>query len=160
MSPRNSFPMGNTLSRKHGYNGTRVYRVWGHMRERCTNPKNVGWSNYGGKGIRVCARWDSFENFLADMGEPPKGMTIDRKDSSGNYEPDNCRWATPKEQGNNRSTNRLLFAFGDVKTAAMWLLDSRCVVNEMQLRKRLFYGWGDVEALTRPAKERRKRGVA
>jgi len=75
------------------------------MQQRCSNPKKDGYKYYGARGITVCARWKGrhgFENFLADVGRRPKGTTLDRKKVNGNYEPDNCKWATPTEQANNR----------------------------------------------------------
>ena len=76
------------------------------MLQRCTNPKNTSYHNYGGRGISVCERWNSFSLFLLDMGERPEGRTLDRIDNNGNYEPSNCRWATKKEQGYNRNTTK------------------------------------------------------
>lgn len=75
------------------------------MRQRCSNERNPSYSYYGGRGIRVCERWAQFENFLADMGERPDGTTLDRKDVNGDYEPNNCKWATlPEQQHNTRYT--------------------------------------------------------
>jgi hypothetical protein len=86
----------------HGMSRSRAYRCWYNMKQRCFNPQAVSYSNYGGRGITVCERWLIFENFYADMGDPSPGMSLDRIDPNGNYEPGNCRWATVVEQLANR----------------------------------------------------------
>ncbi len=86
--------------KKINRNGT--YSTWEAMIGRCTNPNSDWYHRYGGRGIKVCERWLKFENFLSDMGERPKGKTIDRIDNDGNYELCNCKWSTPKEQANNK----------------------------------------------------------
>lgn len=93
---------------KHGLTGTPTYRAWSGMKRRCYVKHDPNYENYGGRGIIVCDRWrNSFETFLADMGECPPGMSIDRIDVDGNYEPSNCRWADRKTQNRNRRFARL-----------------------------------------------------
>jgi hypothetical protein len=90
----------------HGHapagNCTRIYQIWCAMLQRCRNPNNRDYRNYGARGITVCDRWLSFVNFLIDMGEPPPGMSIDRIDVNSHYEPRNCKWSTTSEQNRNR----------------------------------------------------------
>lgn len=89
----------------HGKSRTPTYNIWCSMRERCSNEKVKNYHRYGGRGVKVCARWEnSFESFYFDMGEKPEGLSIDRIDNNGNYEPGNCKWSTNCEQSSNRRT--------------------------------------------------------
>lgn len=125
---RNSLTGGNTRScgcikkeldktrRKptHGCAGTTTYRRWLGMRRRCNYPTDISYPNYGGRGIKVCERWNiSFENFLVDMGECPDGYSLDRIDNDKDYGPGNCRWATRVEQNSNQKRNRRVVLNGE-----------------------------------------------
>lgn len=97
----------NLLS-KHGRTDTKEHKIWRGIVQRCTNPNATNYENYGGRGIRVCERWQSFENFFSDMGTCPPGCSIDRIDNDGNYELGNCRWATRAQQNNNSRHNTIV----------------------------------------------------
>lgn len=98
---RREFTKNINLS--HGRTRTRIYNCWLHMKQRCYNPNEHRFHDWGGRGIRVCDRWlESFENFLADMGECPPGLTLGRINNDGNYCPENCRWETLSQQNKNR----------------------------------------------------------
>lgn len=117
-----------------GVSDTLVHVRWRAMLARCYNPKNRGYKNYGGRGITVCDSWrNDFWNFVNDMGEPKEGMTLDRVDNNGNYEPLNCRWVTMKEQNNNRRTNHKITAFGETLTLAQW--SDRFKIDQVVLRR-------------------------
>ena len=124
---------------KHGGYKDQVYRVWHAMLERCRNPNNQAWKDYGGRGIRVCDRWHDYSNFIADMGARPEGGTIDRIDVNGDYTPENCRWATQAENANNRRNNRLIEYAGETATLSQWA--KRYSLHKGTLRHRLDNGW-------------------
>ena len=134
----------------HGRAGSAVHAVWCAMRRRCSpagSPKER--RNYFDRGIRVCDRWQSFENFLADMGEPPAGYSIDRIDNDRGYEPGNCRWADAKTQGNNKRTNRVIEYDGQRMTLTQWA--DRVGLKHQTLLARIRRGWAIDRALTEPA---------
>jgi hypothetical protein len=135
---------------KHGMSRSHIYGVWTVMRDRCNNPDNPSYHNYGGRGIQVCERWESFTDFLADMGERPQGYEIDRIDNNGNYEPANCRWLSKQKNLNNKRTNRFLELRGETHTIAEW---SRITgLSWLTIRQRLRYGWTVERTLTEPLK--------
>ena len=106
---------------KHGLYHTPEYRVWAAMVQRCGNPKDAAYRHYGGRGITVCGRWKTFENFMTDMGcRPGPKMSLDGVDSNGNYEPGNVRWATQKEQMRNTRVNHKITFKGETLTIAEW----------------------------------------
>lgn len=101
--------LGRNGSKTHGMTYSREYSIWSNMKDRCLNPRNKHYKNYGGRGIAICERWkNSFENFYSDMGNKPPGMSLERKDNELGYSPDNCIWANWKDQCNNRRSNVLI----------------------------------------------------
>lgn len=115
----------NNPSFKHGCSTragrTNIYRRWGHMIQRCHNPNDADYPMYGGQGIVVCAEWrESFVQFLADMGMPSPKMSLERKDNKGPYNKENCVWATPRTQANNRSSTKMLTIKGTTLALSYW----------------------------------------
>jgi len=131
----------------HGMSGTRVYRIWRAMHTRCSNKNSSGYDAWGGRGIKVCDRWQKFETFFADMGDCPAGMSIDRINNNGDYEPSNCRWATRSEQGRNTRATRFIEFNGQKKCLIDWA-DS-IGIDQSSLRERLDK-WPLSAALTTP----------
>ena len=116
------------------------------MKQRCLNTGHKSYSDYGGRGIKICDSWiGSFENFLADMGERPEDTTLDRKNTNGNYEPDNCRWATATVQGNNKRSSRMITFGGLTRTLKQWA-DAAGISNKA-LAYRIDNGWDMKQAL-------------
>lgn len=137
---------------KHGAKLNRTpspeYVVWSLMRDRCNNPLNKSYAYYGGRGISVAPAWDDFAVFLRDMGSRPPGMTIDREDSSGNYEPSNCRWATRKEQSRNRVYCKRVQWLGEERL--LLELADQYGIPLQTVHQRLHRGWSLEKTFTQP----------
>jgi hypothetical protein len=137
---------------KHGHNvggkQTSTYTAWRSIRAHCYCVTHKQYADYGGRGITVCLEWDTFEQFLADMGEAPKGMSIDRRDNNRGYSKGNCRWATPTEQSQNRRSNRLIAFNNEVHCLAEWA--RRFGISRELLRWRLEHGRTIEQALVPP----------
>lgn len=128
-----------------------TYNSWSCMIQRCTNLNNPDFKNYGGRGITVCERWRRFENFLADMGERPPGLTIERINNNGNYEPGNCKWDTRTVQRNNTRRNRILIYNGKSQCTAFWSIETG-LPRQAIYNRVVVYGWTVERALTTPLK--------
>ena len=127
-----------------------TYNSWSNTIQRCTNPKHPKFERYGGRGITVCERWRCFKNFHADMGDRPPGCSIDRIDNDGNYEPGNCRWASPKQQANNTRRNRRVCIHKENLTIAE--AARRAGVAHSTMRFRIKSGWPENKLLLPPTK--------
>lgn len=141
-------------SRTHGRSGTKEYAIWRGIKDRCLNPSNHAYRYYGGRGITVCDRWrNSFENFLADVGLKPPGMSLDRwPNNDGNYEPGNVRWATRKQQANNTSANRLLEMNGRTMNLSAWAEETG--ISQYNISQRIIrLRWSTERALTTPERK-------
>lgn len=125
------------------------YKVWASMRARCSNPNHKHYARYGGRGISVAKQWDDFAQFFADMGTRPTALhTIDRIDNDKSYGPDNCRWATMKEQSVNKSSNTRITLEGVTQTASQWA--EQLGTCDETIRARLKRGWSAAAALFCP----------
>ena len=135
-------------SRVHAMSDTKIHYVWRGVKQRCTNPKHIGYSNYGGRGITVCDEWlrdfKAFYDWAIASGYQ-EGLSIDRIDNAKGYSPDNCCWKTSKEQNRNKRSNNFLAINGETKTLIDWC--AQCGLPYRTVCSRLRYGWTPEEAL-------------
>ena len=141
-------------NRTHGESKTPTYRSWASMIQRCLNASNKNYNRYGGRGITVCDRWLSFENFIADMGPRPTAKhTLDRVNNNGGYNKENCQWLELKFQARNRENSRWVTAFGVTKLMCDWARESG--LDQGTIKARIDRcGWSTERAVTEPAKSR------
>ena len=138
------------LYKKHGHHNTPTYGSWKGMKARCDNPNDPYFHKYGGRGIGYCMRWSAFDAFLADMGERPDGMTLDRKDNDKDYEPGNCRWATTTQQNRNRQDTLRITIGKETLSLADWC-ERYSAKYGLALGRIQRRGWDPLEALTTPS---------
>ncbi len=127
-----------------------LYRTWTGMMHRCHNPRSVGFKRYGATGVEVCERWRTFDHFSHDVGERPPGMTLDRLNNDLGYYPENCRWATRKQQSQNRRNVTWLTILDETKTLKEWARDPVCAVVERAIKLRIDRGWDHAFAVMLP----------
>lgn len=146
------------MIKKHGYRirgskRTKEYMAWDHMKQRCNNPKNPRYKDYGGRGIRVCNRWLDFKNFLEDMGPAPsKTLTLERINNNLGYSKENCKWATTMEQSRNKRGLRIITMNGDSRTIIDW--SNKLNINSVTIRSRIKRGWDYERALLTPPRKK------
>lgn len=150
LTPEARARMGGTTRYKpsHGMKGSPEYVAWCSMINRCTNKRSTSYRTHGARGIKVCDRWvESFSNFFKDMGCRPSSMhSLDRIDNDGNYEPENCRWATPQQQQRNKRTSTVITHEGKSLTAAEWSEITGIKADTIASRKRR--GWEDSKCVS------------
>lgn len=131
-----------------GLGNTPEYKVWKEMHRRCKSPNHKRFMLWGGRGVAVCPEWDDFSTFMSDMGGRPSNKhSIERRDNNGGYSKANCCWATPEEQANNKSSNRLLTFNGKTQSMALWCRELRLNYNTVRSRVYIL-GWSTSAALT------------
>lgn len=133
-------------NKTHGMSGSLIHDRWMNLFTRCYNSNSKSYKDYGERGITICGRWFSFENFYADMGDPPTPQhSIDRKDNNLGYSPENCYWATKLQQMRNKRSNRVLTVYGESLCLSEW--GERIGESSITIQKRLTRGWTPEEAL-------------
>jgi hypothetical protein len=135
---------------RHGLRHSRTYNIWHGMLQRCDNAKAPNYYLYGGRGISVCDKWRSFKNFFEDMGEAPRGFTLNRIDNNGNYTPGNCNWIDRRNQQRDTRLNHWLIYNGEMRCLIEWAEISG--LGEVVLTNRIQRGWSIEDALTRPVR--------
>lgn len=128
-------------SLRHGHYNSKTFRSWAEMKTRCQNVNRERFKHHGGRGIKVCERWQKFENFYADMGERPPGKTLDRIDNDGHYEPANCRWATPAEQARNTRRTVKITINGETKCQSDWSREFGISLSTVRTRVKAGWPW-------------------
>lgn len=144
------------LNYKHGLTKTRLYKIWQGVKDRCLNKYELTYKYYGARGIIICEEWkNSSENFCfwAHKNGYQDNLTIERKDVNGNYCPENCIWIPLSKQGNNKTNNRKITAFGETKNLNEWAKDSRCLVSRPTITRRIKDGMSPEEAMTSPIRK-------
>jgi hypothetical protein len=142
---------GKSSDRKAGVGQASIYKIWNNMKQRCTNPNNPRYADYGGRGITVCDRWMDFNNFIADVGDRPANLTIDRIDNDKGYEPNNVRWVSKAD--NNRNSRRCVMVTidGVSKPINVWCKENGIPYVTCKQRRR--NGWDIVKAVSTPPRQ-------
>lgn len=142
-------------NRVHGMSRTKIHSIWKAMKQRCLNPKNQRYKDYGGRGISICDRWLDFQNFYEDVGDYPIGMTLDRRNNDKGYSPENCRWITYRDNNNNTRRSVYVEYKGETKTLSQWC--TLLGLNNNAMKTRLNYNWDIERAFTTPVKKYKPR---